>query len=366
MSLPENLVQKRWKVLREKFSNAYRKEMIHEIECNWPLYGKLRFLEPFINIKDPKPVFYRSEPKSQVAPSPMDEFVLIDLIKQYPILYDKKHEDFRSASCRLLAWEEIASKCHWDVITIQKRWRVLRDRFVRELRRTQENGNGDSTCGTFFREMLFLANHVRSKRYEIEADLTTSDSKITDSEDDSQKEWVLEENDDFQETANELDDESASYQYINEDGEDVTETEVLGEEDMTETEYIEDDFCEGVEELTTVVTEDDGGETQQIWLKDEASRSADTDLHISSVSRKRRASSSDDFQEQPKPKLKSESQSTSRTTPDMNVREEMDEDMAFGNTIGCMLKKIPANLKTAVKLKLLSSLAEFEAMNKLV
>lgn len=44
---------------------------------------------------------------------------------------------------------------------------------------------------------------------------------------------------------------------------------------------------------------------------------------------------------------------------------EIDEDVAFGSTIGCMLKKIPAHLKTSVKLRLLTSLAEFEAQHNL-
>ena len=48
-----------------------------------------------------------------------------------------------------------------------------------------------------------------------------------------------------------------------------------------------------------------------------------------------------------------------------NSVTEIDEDVSFGNTIGCMLKKIPAHLKTSVKLRLLNSLEEFEIQNNL-
>lgn len=204
--------------------------------------------------------------------------------------------------------------------------------------------------------MLFLAKHVRSKKYEVETDFN-SDSKNSDSDDDdNSRQWIMEENDVYN---NDLNEENVSYQYISdEDGEKVEVAEIIEDEEVMQSEYIEDEY-EDVEELTTLDTStatEEADETQQMWLKNETPKPV---INVIS-SRKRRASSSGDFQDQPKSKIKSES-----TLSDANMREEQDEDMAFGNTIGCMLKKIPKNLKTAVKLKLLSSLAEFEAQYNL-
>jgi hypothetical protein len=349
--------------LREKFAVAFRKKSLEGVESFWPLYSNLTFLEPFVSMKSSSNSTSESETKKKSSvtqsfiSSPLDEFALIDVIKEYPILYDKKHEDFRSSTRRNHAWQEVARKFNYDVVTIQKRWRVLRDRFVRELKRTQYSDTSEGlTCSSLFRQLLFLANHVRSKNYEIEAELP-SDSKATDSEDESPKELMFEE---YQENVNEEKAEEDSIFQC----EEVEETEMLEEEEEAlQNENIEDEY-ESIEyeELTTTNSNEGADEIEEIqeqWLKDQISKP----IVITNTSRKRRgASSDDDFQEQPKRKIKS----ASRTTPDVNLREDQDEDMAFGNTIGCMLKKIPAHLKTSVKLKLLSSLAEFEAQNKLV
>lgn len=323
--------------------------MLEGVTCKWPLYNKLKFLEPFVNLKKdhkiPEQKSSSSETTRPVRKAALDEHELISLIKQYPILYDKKHSDFRSSSHRQSAWEEIADRAQWDVDTLQKKWRVMRDRFVRELRRTQYISSGSLiNSSSFFREMLFLATHVRSKYYEIEAGA----SEEQNNEDD---EKVIETPDDDIEYNS---DSTPEWQDLNQ-----TEYQILEIEPEEETAHDEEVTFEEVNDAEYLEISDN--DTRVAVIAEEAVSNETV------KSGKRKCSSKGDedeeIQDHPQKNQKlSESQQSSSFTKDAI---DKDEDIAFGNTIGCMLKKIPQHLKTAVKLKLLTSLADFEAQHNL-
>lgn len=342
-------------MLREKFATAYRKEISEGTACSWKLYEQLRFLESFINLvkNDSKTLMHSSndslESSSVAKSSPLDEHALIRLIKQHPVLYNKKHDDFHSASQRRKAWESISSKAKFDVSILQKRWRVIRDRFVRDLRKTQYNEESNLNCSSFFRDMLFLARHIRSKNYAVEAHLENeNDLKYTidanDYGNNEDSEWTLQ-----------LDNVDESYQYIDE----TEEIEQVYEEEISQSEYIEEEASDNEVAIITL----DAAPIEEIDTIHENWEKSEADAARPSSSQKRRASASEEelkYQQENKKRLKS--QSPART---LELTDDKDEDMAFGNTIGCMLKKIPQHLKTSVKLKLLTSLAEFEAQHKL-
>lgn len=339
-------------MLREKFSTSYKKELTDGSSCSWSLYEKLRFLESFINLKTDTKALSNSpsnspERTSSVAKSsPLDEHALIKLIKQHPVLYDKKHDDFHSTAIRQKAWESISSKSNFPITILQRRWRVLRDRFVRELRRTQFNEDSNLNCSSFFKDMLFLAQHIRSKNYAVEANLGNdgSESKYEPDDDDESNsydndEWILQQQEDTQQD-NHVDE---SYQYI----EETEEIEEVYEEEISHGEYIEEEESE-----VTAAPFEEIEAIHENWEKSEA---------IATSSNLKRHASVEETQEQPEIKKRMKSQSPVNTLEGA----DKDEDMAFGNTIGCMLKKIPQHLKTSVKLKLLTSLAEFEAQHNL-
>lgn len=354
-------------MLREKFSVAYRKQILEEVDqTHFALYDSLMFLQPFVSLKldTSKKVksddsFSSNSSSYAVTKSPLDEQVLIQLVKERPELFDKKHEDFRVISARRKAWDEISAVVGWDVDTLQKRWRVMRDRFVRELRKSK-NVESDSqlNCSSFFREMLFLTQHVRSKKYEVEAHLDDSELYEYEQCDNSNTSLNAKKEDASQEQI-----------YENFIIENDSEEPVRFDDGMLE-EHIEvqdDDFIEEIIECSQndqdemrLTNEGETGSTDTIafddypkssWMK----RENPTIPHV--ISHKRRGSETDDIQ--PKAKIAHISE-TSPTEPADN-----DEDITFGNTLGCMLKRIPQHLKTAVKLKLLQSLAEFEAEHKI-
>lgn len=396
-------MQKRWKVLREKFSVAYRKNHLDGVTSSWSLYESCAFLEPFVNLK---PDFKKEEPFEQTVhveqlgppKSPFDENTLTQLVRERPILYNKQHEDFRAGNMRKKAWLEIASIAGWDLATVQKRWRVMRDRFVRELRRTK-NIDGDSqiNCSAFFRDMLFLVRHVKSKKYEAEASDLCSDV--------SQDNWEHQESieDDSKleieqletciipgsvnaETAQMMEEATDSngrvVTYALDDNQQYIEcfTSVGGTEQEEQENYESseeaEDFYEDEEDEMLDQTADEHQsipEPEDIVTVEEISEDH-WFKHISSSENlsERKRKMSFDVNDEPTIKrepVRSESPPTAASAQPHHrmseSNEAVDEDAAFGKTIGLMLKKIPSHLKTSVKLNILQCLADFEIMHKL-
>lgn len=373
--ISENVVQKRWKVLREKFSVAYRKFTKDKILPSWSLYESCSFLQPFVNLKldatkqpDDEEESLLVEKRAPIK-SPFDESILTQLVKERPILYDKRHEDFRAANLRKKTWNEISIISGWDVKTLQRRWRVMRDRFVRELRRTKNiEIDKQINCTPFFRDMLFLAGHVKSKRYEAEATDGLSDDENWDQQESSGDDTKpridemetciiagpLKENH-FEESYD-IDD-SVQYDECYE-ADNLTEQETYDEnpeiadetEDQLET---EETFCdENVEQH--VMSEDETVAQEEQWFSQ-------------STTKEKKHRISVEYSEEPVCKRKarqSESSSTASQRVDAKP-ESLDENIMFGKTIGLMLQKYPPHLQTAVKLELFQCLANFDIKHRL-
>lgn len=341
-------------MLREKYSVSFRKEINEGIQCHWIFYDKLKFLQPFVSLKveskSSKSNDSFCEITNQVTKSPFDELELIQLVKDRPVLYDKKNDDFRSNSLRKKAWEEISSQTNWNVEVLQKRWRVMRDRFVRELRRTQNlDANSQVNCSSFFREMLFLACHVRSNKYEVETNLEeeVEMKAASESGDEVTEEWIMQDESTYHESYD-------TDQYVEESVEQSQTYESPEELQQSQNECVDDEpIYQDVEQEEC--PSNDVDENIQMSASDVIH-----DIKSEQNTKKRCAKDVGDNLKNKKQRI--DLISSAGTD---HVTDDKDEDIAFGNTIGCMLKKIPLHLKTAVKLKLLSSLAEFEAEHKL-
>jgi hypothetical protein len=391
--ISENIVQKRWKVLREKFSVAYRKFHLDDVQSSWELYNECKFLIPYVNmkpeVKKEDSVQSSSLVEKRLSKSPFDEATLTMMVRERPVLYDKTHEEFRGGSMRKKAWSEIADITGWDEETLQKRWRVMRDRFVRELRRTKNNDMEQQvSCSTFFRDMLFLAKHVKSKKYEAEAtDLSdvSQDWDATLANDGKQdvETCIVPETSDSQQIIEETTDCSGNVvTYSIEDGsqpqylecfesrEEADQSELY---DDNSNEAPADDYYEEEDEQALESEEQHlMSQTEEVVAVQEIPQNHWYEDLASTIKtekpKKRRISCV--IREDPPSKMRSESPSTSMTehrnrTSDAS-ESATDEDLAFGQTIGLMLKKIPAHLKTSAKLKIFESLAKFEAEHKYI
>ena len=393
----ENVVQKRWKVLREKFSVAFKKFNLDGIQPSWGDYEDCAFLAPFVNLKPDVKKEDLQTPSTTVelklSRSPFDETLLTKMVRERPVLYDKQHEEFRGGSVRKKAWAEIANITGWDEDTLQKRWRVMRDRFVRELRRTKNNeGNAEVSCSTFFRDMLFLARHVKSKKYEAEvADMMSDlsqdwDSSVVNESKEEVETCIIPVATESQQIIEETTDSSGNIVTYSVEGGSQPQSQYMecfdGREENDQAELYDessnedpvDDFYE--EEDQVIENEEhliSQSQTQDVIAVQEIPQNHwydDFNVNIKTEVplKKRRISNVTHDEHLIK---RSESPATSTNEHSRCRHSEVneaatDEDIAFGQTIGLMLKKIPPYLKTSAKLKIFESIAKFEEEHKYV
>lgn len=354
---------------------AYRKFFYERVSPTWVLYEDCSFLEPFVNLKPDQKKDDAGddelEPVERLPKSVFDESRLTRLVKERPCLYDKQHEDFRSTNVRKRAWQEIARDSGFDSRTVQKRWRVMRDRFVRELRRAKNSS--DVNCSNFFREMLFLTQHVKSKKYEAEANISDNSRDEYDSEiknerletciiaDDNVSAdslQVLEATEDSDQVGYT---EHGNQFYESYDGQEAYEESSIDAIDNEENLYEEHDLEPESEVLhqssDQVVAMEEIPEEQ--WFKSSSSYD----------SKKRRVLFNEHEEESPPKFIRISATKSPTVSPpkakSTEVPELNDEDTAFGQTVGLMLKKFPKHLKTSVKLKILQSIADFEIQHNL-
>ena len=294
----------------------------------------------------------------------------------------------------------------------QRRWRTVRDRFVRELRRTKNFDDDSSIGGTkFFQEMLFLTNHVKSKKFEAvmneviytEEDIDMKNDEYEDESYISKQEYNLQSSAEVLDSLaclegeNILEDENyedhdgseemlfteENVEYLEERNNEATDcsekiiSDVFGNIEENE-EVVEDfgfteekDYTDSQDEQNYTFKEEDIDESPIIVRVEEIMRMGNEDTtevyedmkqETLIVNHKRQILH--DILDEPISK-KCDFQTTPDRVAPSTSDNDTDEDMAFGKMIGCMLKRIPRNMKMTVKLKLMSALADFEAQNNL-
>lgn len=303
-------------------------------------------------------------------------------------------------------------KSYFTVSSCQRRWRTVRDRFVRELRRTKNFDEDSSTSGTkFFQEMLFLTNHVKSKKFEAvmneviytEEELDMKNDEYEDESYNIKQEYNLQSSAEVLDSLaclegeNILEDENyedhdesdeilfteENVEYLEErnneptDSSDKIISEVFGNIEENE-EVVEDfgfteekDYPDSQDEQSYQFKEEDIGDDSPIIVQVEQMlemRNEDTTevyeelKHDTSTENNKRQILHDSMDE---PLAKKCDFQTTADRASSSSPDDTDEDMAFGKMIGCMLKRIPRNMKMTVKLKLMNALADFENQNNL-
>ncbi|KAL5274747.1 hypothetical protein ACFFRR_001049 [Megaselia abdita] len=74
----------------------------------------------------------------------MSEEQLIILVKDRPILYDRKHSEYRQIEVKEKIWKEIAVELKISEIKCRTKWKALRDQFLREVKRKNYNAGDDT------------------------------------------------------------------------------------------------------------------------------------------------------------------------------------------------------------------------------
>ncbi|XP_038212066.1 transcription factor Adf-1-like [Zerene cesonia] len=104
----------------------------------------------------------------------MNEIDLIKEVEKRPILYDKSVSGFNKTKLRDDAWKEVQEALHVSEAECKKRWRSLRDSFIK-LQRT----HGGRTRWPYHNAMRFLLPHVEPKS-DTPPKRETSDSETED------------------------------------------------------------------------------------------------------------------------------------------------------------------------------------------
>ena len=97
----------------------------------------------------------------------MDE-KLVEAVHTFPCLWQVSAKSYKDARARENAWKQVASLVEETVEECMRRWKSLRDKFVRELKKVKGKKSGDAgpaavSSWSLFDTLLFLQDTVRHR-----------------------------------------------------------------------------------------------------------------------------------------------------------------------------------------------------------
>ncbi|XP_050427840.1 uncharacterized protein LOC126837904 [Adelges cooleyi] len=93
---------------------------------------------------------------------------LISEIERRPVLYDRSVQACKKMSARDDAWREVADIMKQTEPEVKKRWRTLRDSFMRFHRLQRTCGpKGKKKTWMYYHEMAFLIPHIEPREYKM-------------------------------------------------------------------------------------------------------------------------------------------------------------------------------------------------------
>ncbi|XP_066975142.1 transcription factor Adf-1-like isoform X2 [Macrobrachium rosenbergii] len=117
-----------------------------------------------------------------------DEKLIIE-VQQYPGLYDQNSYDYRDLRKKEKMWQNVSESLGLHAKECQARWRVLRDKFVREMRKNVNPKRAGSSALQVYQgswplmsQLMFLTSHVKHKPVRPNKREIYSDTGGTDEE----------------------------------------------------------------------------------------------------------------------------------------------------------------------------------------
>ena len=92
---------------------------------------------------------------------------LIDLVRQYPALWDKQHSKYKDSNYKDARWREISEILNVPKDDAIKKWKSLRDTYVRQKSIKSKSGDGLSDSKPrwkYYTIMLFLDVSLMEKK----------------------------------------------------------------------------------------------------------------------------------------------------------------------------------------------------------
>ena len=93
---------------------------------------------------------------------------LIDLLHQYPVLWDKQDMMYKDSSYKEAKWKEITEILHLNKEEVIRKWKSLRDTYVRHKNNKSKSGDGLSQCKPkwkYYDIMSFVDITLLKQRY---------------------------------------------------------------------------------------------------------------------------------------------------------------------------------------------------------
>ena len=93
---------------------------------------------------------------------------LIDLVRQYPTLWDKQDIMYKDSSYKEAKWKEIVEILHLNKEEVIRKWKSLRDTYVRHKNNESKSGDGLSQCKPkwkYYDIMSFIDITLLKQRY---------------------------------------------------------------------------------------------------------------------------------------------------------------------------------------------------------
>lgn len=91
---------------------------------------------------------------------------LIDAVRAYPCLYNSRSGDFKVSLMKENAWKAVAASLERSIEDVQKRWKTLREHFVRETKKKKKpTGSAAKTTPQWalYDHLLFLKDFVKHR-----------------------------------------------------------------------------------------------------------------------------------------------------------------------------------------------------------
>ncbi|KAK8728002.1 hypothetical protein OTU49_009331, partial [Cherax quadricarinatus] len=121
-----------------------------------------------------------------------DEKLIIE-VQQYPGLYDQGSYDYRDLRKKETMWQAVAESLGLHARECQARWRVLRDKFVREMRKNVNPKRAGTSALQVYQgswplmsQLMFLTSHVKHRPYRSSRRDNLSDAGGTEDEEDAE------------------------------------------------------------------------------------------------------------------------------------------------------------------------------------
>ncbi|KAG5679949.1 hypothetical protein PVAND_009484 [Polypedilum vanderplanki] len=84
----------------------------------------------------------------------------IECVKKYPEIFDTTHPGFKQQDDKMGAWDKIAQEFQTDSNLCKKKFRTLRERYTRELRRSYLEPNTPIKF-EYFKQLNFLSPYIK-------------------------------------------------------------------------------------------------------------------------------------------------------------------------------------------------------------